>query len=108
MTAIPQGAIQGYKAVKSDSEQALKEALVNVGPVAVGISASGDEIRFYKSGVLTAPCSDTLDHAVLVVGYGFQDPNPYWKLKNSWGTDWGEDGFFRLVRGLSGSGDGAG
>lgn len=105
ITAIPQGAIQGFKAVKANSEQALKEALVNVGPVAVGINANNDEMRFYSSGVLTAPCSDALDHAVLVVGYGFQDPNPYWKLKNSWGTDWGESGFFRLVRGLTGSGE---
>lgn len=105
ITAIPHGAIQAYKAVQPDNEQALKEALVNVGPVAVGIDAGGDEVRFYKSGVLTAPCSDQLNHAVLVVGYGFEDPNPYWKIKNSWGTNWGEGGFFRLVRGLSGSGE---
>jgi xylem cysteine proteinase len=104
-TAIPLGAIQGYKAVMSNNEQALKEALVKTGPVAVGIDASGDEVRFYSRGVLTAPCSDALNHAVLVVGYGVEDPNPYWRLKNSWGTRWGEGGFFRLVRGLEGSGE---
>ena len=40
-------------------------------------------------------CGTDLNHAVLLVGYG---PD-YWKLKNSWGSDWGEGGYFRLKRG---------
>ena len=46
---------------------------------------------------------DNLDHAVLLVGYGV-DSVPYWTVKNSWGEDWGEGGYFRIVRGTGACG----
>ena len=46
------------------------------------------------------PCDPSyLDNYVLLVGYGEQDGVDYWVVKNSWGTDWGESGFYRIVRG---------
>jgi len=104
---VPHTAIIGYKSVTPRDEEALKVALLVTGPVAVGIDAFGTAVQFYKRGVLTADCTANLNHAVLVVGYGIADDVPgsskYWKLKNSWGTNWGEYGFFRILRGKSGT-----
>jgi len=60
----------------------------------------------YKSGVLTGMCGSTLDHGVLVVGYGTDAKGgDYWKVKNSWGPTWGMDGYVLLMRGKSGAGE---
>jgi len=45
-------------------------------------------------------CLTDVDHGVLLTGYGVEDVSgtQYWRIKNSWGTAWGEDGYFRLLR----------
>jgi len=45
-----------------------------------------------------------VDHAVLAVGWGVENGQKYWRIQNSWGEDWGEDGFFRMVRDENDSG----
>ena len=47
---------------------------------------------------MTHDCGENVNHAVLLIGYGTEGGVDYWLCKNSWGTDWGEDGFFRVVR----------
>lgn len=87
-----------------ESDQGLLEA-VSRQPVAVGVAAGNDTWKQYKSGVVSHCASSELDHAVLVVGYGGSDGRaPYYTVKNSWGTTWGESGFIRLKRGGAGAG----
>ena len=71
-------------------------------PLSVEVEADRDVFRYYKSGVLddSKGCGLQVDHAVTAVGYGTSDKGvKYWKIKNSWGTTWGEAGYIRLVRG---------
>jgi len=59
-------------------------------------------MQSYRSGVLSRKCSGAwkkLDHCVQLVGYDTTASTPYWKVKNSWGTGWGERGYIRLPMG---------
>jgi hypothetical protein len=101
---IPQGGVTGYTDVSKDSEQALMEALGQQ-PVSIAIEADQSSFQMYKSGVLTNSCGSSLDHGVLAVGYGTDSGTDYWKVKNSWGSSWGEQGYIRLQRGKGGAGE---
>ncbi|OQS01232.1 cysteine protease family C01A [Achlya hypogyna] len=91
------------EAVGIAGEPAL-EAQLRVQPVAVTVTAGNDAWRLYTSGIVTAcPTADS-DHGVLAVGYGDADGVPYFRIRNSWGTDWGEAGDIRLLRGVGGIG----
>jgi cathepsin L len=87
--------ITGYKDV-THTENALG-ASVDVQPVSIAIEADQSGFQMYKSGVFCGVCGTNLDHGVLAVGYG-TDTTAYWKIKNSWGTSWGEQGYIRMCR----------
>lgn len=79
------------------SEAALQQALVEAGPISVGLNADG--FKSYSHGVFHGNCHGDINHALLLVGYGLdQDGQEYWLIKNSWGKWWGEDGYIRLAR----------
>lgn len=63
----------------------------------MGIDASHKSFGFYANGVYYEPeCGNdpnSLDHAVLAVGYGVMNGEAYWLVKNSWSTHWGNDGY---------------
>ena len=88
----------GCADVAPNNQVALKEAVAN-GPVSIAIEADTRYFQSYSGGVLTAAtCGTTLDHGVLVVGYGEEDGQKYWLVKNSWGTSWGDDGYLKIAR----------
>jgi len=90
--------ITGFKDVPANSETALETAIVTQ-PVSVAVEADQSVFQFYSGGVMDSSCGTQLDHGVLAVGYGTDTGKEYYKVKNSWGADWGEKGYIRLGRG---------
>ncbi|XP_021285850.1 cysteine protease RD19A-like [Herrania umbratica] len=96
--------VANFSVVSLDEDQ-IAANLVKNGPLAVAINAVF--MQTYIKGV-SCPyiCSKRLDHGVLLVGYGSagyapvrMKDKPYWIIKNSWGENWGEDGFYKICRG---------
>jgi cathepsin L len=90
----------GFTDVVPNSETALMSALTEQ-PVSVAVEADQGSFQFYSSGVMTKSCGTQLDHGVLAVGYGTLDGQDYYKVKNSWGEDWGMKGYILLGRGTA-------
>jgi C1A family cysteine protease len=97
-TAIAAGKVTSFNDVTTDSETQLMAA-VSKGPVSVAIEADQSGFQFYKTGVFSGTCGANLDHGVLVVGFGTDSGKDYWKVKNSWGATWGQEGYIMLERG---------
>jgi len=86
--------VTNFTDVAAGDEKALQQA-VYVNPVAISVDA--EAWQFYNTGVLT--CTTTnLDHTALAVGWGVDSGVEYWNVKNSWGTDWGLNGYIWVAR----------
>jgi cathepsin F len=86
----------------SQDEGQIAAFLYSTGPLSVAVDA--EAWQFYIYGVFYLPCGTDLDHAVLMTGYGtetniFFQTMPYWTVKNSWGSSWGEGGYIYVQRG---------
>jgi cathepsin F len=90
----------------STDETQIAAALQQYGPLSIGINAN--TLQFYTGGVANPSkflCSPSaLDHGVAIVGFGTADGQDYWTIRNSWGSSWGESGYFRMVRGTGACG----
>ena len=95
----------GFNVVQRRNATALAAAIALEGPVSIGIEADQTAFQFYKSGILTGKCGTSIDHGVLAVGYGVDGGQKYWKVKNSWGSSWGENGYVRICRECDKNGD---
>ena len=94
--------LDGYVKLPANSAEALESTLATIGPVAVNVAANW---QHYSGGVFSGGCtadSCTLDHVVVATGYQKDLPfgvgGGYWLIRNSWGPDWGEEGYIRLSR----------
>jgi len=88
-------AVDVYSTVQQNSSIALKEA-VTVSPVSVLIEADEKIFQFYKSGVVYSRCGSLVNHAALVVGYKRIGLLEAFIVKNSWGSDWGDEGYIYI------------
>jgi hypothetical protein len=71
------------------------------GPLSVLIDAMTQLWWSYTGGIMTGCCNTEVDHAVLIVGFGEENGQKYWLVKNSWSNTWGEGGFVRMERGTN-------
>lgn len=95
--------INGCVQYNLKNEEKLRELLVVNGPLSIAIDVI--DIMDYKTGIASSCKNDNgLNHAVLLVGYGVKNNIPYWTFKNSWGTEWGDNGYFKLQRNINSCG----
>jgi len=92
---------QVFNITEADENQ-LQRAVAYMNPVSVAFRVT-DDFPSYKGGIYSNPKCGTspqlVNHAVLAVGYGEEKGTKYWIVKNSWGSQWGENGYFRIERG---------
>jgi len=86
---------------KVEGPVAMKAEILANGPISCGIMATNAMEHKYSNGVFSEPPSEIdsrINHVVEVFGWGVDNhDNEYWHVKNSWGSEWGEDGYMRLV-----------
>ena len=92
--------IKNYTVSPQGDVAALHQYSATVGPIQVAIDASHPSFSTYSNGVYYEPkCGNkpkNLDHSVLLVGYGTENGQDYWLVKNSWSTHWGDNGYVKM------------
>jgi cathepsin F len=85
------------------NETVIRDYLYKTGPISAALDAS--LLQNYRSGIYNPKnCSTKVNHGVTLVGYGTANGVDYWIVKNSWGPNWGEKGYFRIKRGTGACG----
>jgi len=82
-------------------EENMKAEILKRGPIACGVAVTDSFMKHYKGGVFEDMTGETrIRHVVSILGWGVaEDGSKFWVGRNSWGTYWGESGFFKIVRG---------
>ena len=93
--------VKAFRFAPSENEEDIKNMLFTTGPLSVALNA--DTLQFYRNGIVDYDANycdpQGINHGVAIVGYGSENGKDYWIVKNSWGSSWGEKGFFRIARG---------
>lgn len=94
-----------FDTCNAQNEDTLKDSLWKAGPVSICVQA--DQWLSYTGGILDGSATGCphayaqLNHCVQLVGFGNDGGTPFWTVRNSWGTQWGEQGFIRLRFGVN-------
>ncbi|CAD5222938.1 unnamed protein product [Bursaphelenchus xylophilus] len=94
--------ISDEETLPSGDEDAMADYIYNVGPIVTYLDAH--QIMDYTGGIIDAPEPSggwVITHAVVTVGYGNEGGKDFWVMKNQWGEDYGEAGYFRVRRGVN-------
>ena len=91
---------KGKVQLPQGDEESLANA-VALTPVSIVLDAGA--FHLYKGGIITE-CTESINHAVLAVGYGEENGIKYWLIKNSWDVTWGEKGYVRVEKDVGGMG----
>ena len=86
-------------------EESLASAVLQQ-PVSIGMAAGCEAFMRYKEGIFETDCGVDVNHAMLAVGFGYDLLTNFWKVKNSFGTAWGEQGYIRMKRSARADGTG--
>jgi cathepsin L len=97
-TAEPEAYIGGYHQLAYNNYTELMNGIAQAGPIAVSVDASAWST--YQGGVFTGgdATNPVINHAVTLVGYGEEEGQKYWLVRNSWSPAWGEGGYIKLAR----------
>ncbi|KII71358.1 Testin-2 [Thelohanellus kitauei] len=98
---VPDYRIKSFVNIPSRDEKQMIRILSFKGPLSITMDAAFPEFTFYSSGIINSTRCGKIytNRVVLAVGYNLTG-EPYYIVKNSWGTDWGEDGYFRIKLGV--------
>ena len=98
--------LSGFNKLDTQDEEEIATYLSETGPLSVAINA--EPLQYYEGGVYNPDESECdpagLDHGVAIVGYGNEDGQDFWIVRNSWGASWGEEGYFRIAKGTGACG----
>jgi hypothetical protein len=97
--------VQSWGVISPNHEDHMELVLRYIGPIAVGVNGADSAFRAYSGGIFDRHhCKQGANHALLITGYS-QETLPsgrvvrYWIARNSWGTDWGINGYVKMIRG---------
>lgn len=73
---------------------------IKIQPYSGSVSAGNKIFKHYKAGTIldNSACGTSLDHSIYIVGlHDVENEAPYWTIQNSWGPEWGENGYVRIA-----------
>lgn len=94
-TEVVKNLLTSYRQIPCDTPSEIAKHLqTTVVPSAIDVSG----LMFYEKGIFAGKCPTSINHAVVIVGMGEENGVKYWKVRNSWGKQWGEKGYLRIKR----------